>query len=90
MIDSPSLTLKRDIDEYLQWMISVGYSFQTCGMYQNELNHFFLFILRKQIACNDIFTLNTLKKFQNSTQTDTGPAVRGLWQYLFDQKRIKS
>jgi site-specific recombinase XerD len=89
MIDSPSLTLKRDIDEYLQWMLSVGYSFQTCGIYRNELNNFFLFIIRKQIAWNDIFTLNTLKKFQNNTQTYTGPAVRGLWQYLFNQKRIK-
>jgi integrase/recombinase XerD len=88
MIDSPSLTLKRDIEEYLQWMLSAGYSFHTYDSYRNELNNFFLFIIQKQIAWNDIFTLNTLKKFQNNTQTYTGPAVRGLWQYLFDQKRI--
>jgi len=87
MIDSPQLTLKRDIDEYLQWMFSNGYSFHTCDMYRNELNHFFLFIIRKQIGWNDIFTLNTLKDFQKSKQ-DSGPGVRGLWQYLFEQKRI--
>jgi len=87
MIDNPQLTLKRDIDEYLQWMISNGYSFRTCDMYRNELNHFFLFIIRKQIGWNDIFTLNTLKDFQKSKE-DSGPGVRGLWQYLFEQKRI--
>jgi integrase/recombinase XerD len=88
MIDNPIRTLKQDIDEYLQWMISNGYSFSTCGNYQYELNSFLLFITRKQIYGKDVFTLDTLKEFQKDTQTYTGPAVRGLWQYLFDQKRI--
>ena len=88
MIDNPKVTLKRDIDEYLQSMLSNGYSFRTCDTYRNELNHFFLFIIRKQIGWNDIFTLNTLKDFQKS-KPDSGPGVRGLWQYLFEQKRIQ-
>jgi integrase/recombinase XerD len=88
MIDNPFQTLKRTIDEYLQWMISTGYSFRTCDTYKNELNHFFLFIFRKQIDWNDIFTFDTFKDFQKNTQAATGPGVRGLWQYLFDQKRI--
>ena len=88
MIDNPSRILKQAIDEYLQWMISAGYSFRTCDSYRNELNSFFLFIFRKQIDWNDIFTLNTFKDFQKHTQAATGPGVRGLWQYLFDQKRI--
>ena len=88
MIDNPSRTLRQDIDEYLQWMISTGYSFSTCGSYRTELNRFFLFIIRKQIDWNDIFTLDTLEEFQKDTQAATGPGVRGLWQYLFDQKRI--
>ena len=88
MIDNPIQTLKRDIDEYLQWMISTGYSFSTCGTYRNELNRFFLFIIRKQIDWNDIFTLNTLEEFQKDTQAATVAGVRGLWQYLLDQKRI--
>jgi len=77
MIDNPFRTLKQAIDEYLQWMLSNGYSFRTCDTYRNELNHFFLFIFRKQIDWSDIFTLNTLKDFQKSKQ-DSGPAVRGL------------
>ncbi len=88
MIDNPSRTIRRDIDEYLQWMISTGYSFSTCGTYRTELNRFFLFIIRKQIDWNDIFTLNTLEEFQKHTQAATGAGVKGLWQYLFDQKRI--
>jgi len=88
MIDNPSRTLKQAIDEYLQWMISTGYSFRTCDTYRNELNSFFLFIFRKQIDWNDIFTFNTLKDFQKNTQAATGPGVRGLWRCLFDQKRI--
>jgi site-specific recombinase XerD len=88
MIDNPSRTLKQAIDEYLQWMISAGYSFHTCDTYRNELNSFFFFIFRKQIDWNDIFTFNTLKDFQKNIQAATGPGVRGLWQYLFDQKRI--
>jgi site-specific recombinase XerD len=88
MIDESIRTLKRSIDEYLKWMFSAGYSFRTCDTYRNELNSFSLFIFRKQIDWNDIFTFNTLKDFQNNTQAATGPGVRGLWQYLFDQKRI--
>jgi len=88
MIDNPGRTLRRDIDEYLQWMISTGYSFSTCGTYRTELNSFFLFIIQKQIDWNDTFTLNTLEEFQKNTQAAAGPGVRGLWQYLFDQKRI--
>ena len=88
MIDNPIQTLKRDIDEYLQWMISTGYSFSTCGTYRTELDRFFLFIIRRQIDWNDIFTLNTLEEFQKDSQVASGPAVRGLWQYLFDQKRV--
>jgi len=89
MIDNPSRTLRQAIDEYLEWMISIGYSFSTCGTYRNELNRFFLFIIRKQIDWNDIFTLNILEEFQKNTQAATGPGVKGLWQYLFDQKRIR-
>ena len=88
MIDNPIRALKRDIDEYLKWMISAGYSFSTCDSYKNELNSFFLFVIQKQIDWDDIFTIDTLKEFQKLTQPSTGPGVRGLWQYLFDQKRI--
>jgi len=88
MIDNPSRTLRQAIDEYLEWMITADYSYHAYDSYRNELNRFFLFIIQRQIGWNDIFTLNTLKEFQKNTQAATGPGVRGLWQYLFDQKRI--
>lgn len=88
MIDNPILTLKQDIEEYLQWMISNGYSLSTCGGYQKEFNSFLLFIICRQIDWENIFTHDTLKEFTKSTPANQGTAVRGLWQYLFDQKRI--
>ena len=87
MIDNPSQTLKRDIEEYLQWMLSNGYAFSTCSNYRIELDRFFLYIIRKQIDWDDIFTLHALKDFRKNTQGITGTAVRGLWQYLFERKR---
>ncbi len=88
MIDSPSRILRQAIDEYLEWMTTADYSYHAYDSYRNELNRFFLFIIQRQIGWNDIFTFNTLKDFQTHTQAATGPGVRGLWQYLFDQKRI--
>jgi site-specific recombinase XerD len=88
MIEKLIQTLKKDIDEYLQLMISKGYNFHTCGSYQAELNSFLLFIIRKQIDFNDIFTPDTLNNFQKNKPTAQGAAVRGLWQHLFDQKKI--
>ena len=89
MIDSPSRTLRQAIDEYLEWMTTADYSYHAYDSYRNELNRFFLFIIQRQIGWNDIFTFNTLKDFQKSRQATTAPGVRGLWQYLFDQKRIQ-
>lgn len=86
MTDSPALTLKQVIDEYLQWMIFSGYNSRTYHNYRGELNTFLHFIIRKQIDWDDIFTLDTLKDFQKSRQT--APAVRRLFRYLFEQKRI--
>lgn len=88
MIDNLIQTLKKDIDEYLQLMISNGYSFHTCGSYQAELKSFLIFIIRKQIDLKNIFTLDTFKDFQKNKPAAEGAAVRGFWKHLFDQKRI--
>ena len=86
MTDSPALTLKQVIDECLQWMISSGYTRGTYNSYQSELNTFLRFITCKQIHWDDIFTIDTLKDFQKSRQS--APAVKRLFRYLFEQKRI--
>ena len=88
MTDSPALTLKQVIDECLQWMLSSGYTRGTYNSYQSELNTFLRFIIGKQLHWDDIFTLNTLKDFQKSRQSATAPAVKRLFRYLFEQKRI--
>jgi site-specific recombinase XerD len=86
MTDSPGLTLKPVIDECLQWMIFSGYTRGTYNSYRGELNKFLHFIIRKQINWDDIFTPDTLKDFQKTRQA--APAVRRLFRYLFEQKRI--
>jgi len=86
MTDSLDLTLKQVIDECLQWMIFSGYTLETYNNYRSELNTFLRFIIWKQIHWDDIFTLDTLKDFQKSRKA--APAVRRLFRYLFEQKRI--
>lgn len=86
MTDSPALALKQVIDECLQWMIFSGYTLETYNNYRSELNTFLRFIVRKQIHWDDIFTLDTLKDFQKSRKA--APAVKRLFRYLFEQKRI--
>jgi integrase/recombinase XerD len=69
-------------------MLLNGYSFSTCGGYQKEFNNFLLFINRRNIDWKDIFTHDTLKEFAKSSRANQGTAVRRLWQFLLDQKRI--
>jgi site-specific recombinase XerD len=80
--------LEQAIRDYLGWMASEGYSPKTCEGYRRLLNNFLLFISHKNIAWDDIFTLDTLKAFQQERSLKYVPAVRGLSRYLFEQKRI--
>jgi site-specific recombinase XerD len=69
-------------------MISSYYTRGTYNNYRSELNTFLHFIIAKQIPWDDIFTLDTLKDFQKSRQSATAPALKRLFRYLFEQKRI--
>jgi integrase/recombinase XerD len=80
--------LKQAITDYLLWMISSGYSPATLQNYERILNHFLAFVSSREIAWNDIFTLDTMKDFQKGRQPAAAHAVRGLSRYLFQQKRI--
>jgi integrase/recombinase XerD len=81
--------LTHAIRDYLQWMVSEGYAPRTCESYGYELNHFLSFVNDKDIRWDDIFTLDTLKSFQDSRGLRNGYAIRGLSRYLFSQKRIR-
>jgi len=80
--------LKQAISDYLLWLASEGYSPRTCEGYRQLLNNFRLFITRKSIPWDEIFTLDTLKAFKKEKNLKYVPALRGLSRYLFEQKKI--
>jgi len=88
MADKDIIMLKQAIRDYLGWMASEGYNPRTCEVHRWELNHLLLFISHKNIAWDEIFTLDTLKAFHQERNPKYVPAVRGLSRYLFEQKRI--
>jgi site-specific recombinase XerD len=88
MTDKDIIMLKQGIRDYIQWMASEGYTPETCQAYWLELSKFLLFISQKHIAWGEIFTLHTLKVFQQERNLKYVPAVRRFSQYLFEQKRI--
>jgi site-specific recombinase XerD len=89
MIEKCIKTLKQAIRDYLQWMASQGYSQKTCQDYRSELNKFLLFISHEDMAWDEIFTLHTLKTFQQESNVKYVHAVRGLSRFLFQQKKIR-
>ena len=78
------------VDDYLLWMISEGYSQQSVDSYEKALNNFILFVNRRGLVWENIFTLETLKSYQEVEGRDCEfPAIRGLSRFLYQQKRIK-
>ncbi len=78
------------VNDYLLWMISEGYSQRSVDSYEKALNNFILFVNRRGIAREDIFTLDTLKSYQKARGHDyESPAIRGLSRFLYQQKIIK-
>jgi len=88
MTGNQASALQKVIDEFLEWMISSGYTHGTCTNYQSELNSFLRFIIGRQLHWDDIFTLDTLKDFQKTRQSTRAPAAKRLLRYLFKHKRI--
>ncbi|MBC2696053.1 MAG: tyrosine-type recombinase/integrase [Desulfobacteraceae bacterium] len=83
--------LAKAVDDYLVWMIDVGYASGTIENYENALNHFQKFITHRKIEWSDIFTHNTLTAFQiYSGLSHASMAVKGVSSYLYDRKIISS
>lgn len=83
--------LEKAVSDCLLWMISSGYSHGTFKHYEWGLNHFLSFVKQNRITWDNIFTLATLKKFQNEIKHPSASyAIRALSKYLFQQKRISS
>ena len=80
--------LEQAIDDYLLWMIDKGYSQGGWDDHRRTLNKFLCFVKENKISWKKIFTLDTLKLFQEVNDTINTHAIRGISQYLFHQKRI--
>lgn len=90
-LQQSQLTLKKleqAINDYLQWMTSKDYANSTRRGKKLMLNKFFSFIKDRRFDWDEIFTLDTLKQFQEIKVIKHGHAVRGLARYLFEHKRI--
>jgi len=80
--------LEQDVQDYLQWMDSEGYSRQTRQDYNRQLNKFVRFIKHKRLVWDEIFTLKTLNCFKKANSISLAHSVTGLARYLFEHKRI--
>jgi integrase/recombinase XerD len=89
MTDKESHMLGPAIGDYRLWMMANGYNPNTRQCYERILNNFLTFISLREIAGDDIFTLETLKAFQRyDRRKDAETAIRGLCRYLYKQGKI--
>ena len=80
--------LKQAIEDYLQWMKSVGYTHNTRKNYQAQLNQFLCFSKNTTISWEKLFTSNSLECFKKGSGQIAVPAINGLSRYLFCQGKI--
>ncbi len=80
--------LKQAIEDYLQWMKSVGYVRKTCQSHQARLNQFLDFSKNTTINWEKLFTLHGLECFKNSSGQRAVSAIHALSRYLFSQGKI--
>ena len=81
--------LEHAIGDYLQWMISRGYSPRTLEDYERALRTFLTFVARRYLPWSHIFTPATIKAFQKEHKnTYMRTPIRGLSRYLWKQLRI--
>lgn len=83
--------LDKAISDYLEWMISVGYTDLTWNSHQRALGYFQKYIQAEQILWEDIFTWKTLQDFHAKIGSNyVRHPVRGLARYLFSKGLVKS
>ena len=80
--------LKQSIEDYLQWMKSVGYAPRTRQSHQAQLNQFLCFSKNTAINWEKLFTLNSLERFKKSSEKRAVSAICALSRYLFAQGKI--
>ena len=80
--------LQQAIEDYLQWMKSVGYTRKTCQSHQIQLNQFLCFSKNTTTTWQKLFTLKRLEGFKNITGQSALTAINALSRYLFCQGKI--
>ncbi|CAB1060341.1 hypothetical protein D1BOALGB6SA_5107 [Olavius sp. associated proteobacterium Delta 1] len=80
--------LKQAIEDYLQWMKSVGYVRKTRQSHQAKLNQFLCFSKNTTTTWEKLFTSNCLEDFKKTTDQRALTAINGLSRYLFSQGKI--
>ena len=92
MVDKETYRLEEAIQDYLLWMICEGYSHKTWLPYEKALNAFVHFVKQKDRAGDDIFSPEIFESFLEDPghSSSSKTAIRGLWRYLFQQKRIET
>jgi site-specific recombinase XerD len=88
MSDKDSIMAEQAIREYLEWMASEGYRAKMLERNRWELEQFLLFIRRKGMPWDEMFTLDTLNAFRKEKNRKHVPALRELSRYLFDKQMI--
>ena len=76
------------IDDYLQWMKSVGYTHKTRQSHQRKLNQFFCFSKNTTVSWEKIFTSAFLEGFKKFAGQNAMSAINGLSHYLFSRGKI--
>ena len=88
-MDKETLSLEEASRDYLLWMISEGYTHSTWAIHEKALNQFIHFVKQNELLWDDIFTSKTVDDFLKDTTASSAAAIRGLWRFLFHQRRIQ-
>jgi len=87
--ESPDRDLEQAIDAYLLWMKDEGYNPVSREDHKETLRLFLDFIRCGEFEWDDIFTLDTVKAFQQHHGLTQARGVKGLSRYLFERNRIR-
>lgn len=84
----PTVLLEQSIQDYLEWMEMNAYAKCTQERYRRTLVRFLSFIKHRRYFWNEIFTRETIKRFQTILAVRQVQAVTGLSRYLFERGKI--
>lgn len=76
------------IHDYLKWMETEGYVQATQDNHRRWLNKFFKFVKSRKIKADELFTFETLKRFQKVEDISFSAPIKQFAQYLYARCEI--